>query len=725
MKPLTRDIGADLTRRFFLTASAGLFMPRWMWAEDQQTPLLYWKLEEHGDSALECVSASEDPITSRTGHAIWVGEGGDRALRLDGYSVWVSHAAKQLQLEDGTLTISAWLALESYPVNEAAILQLGNHPEAEVYLSIDKWGYLHSGARQGNLSNDCKSARPIPKAKWIHVATVHGESSTTLYIDGSLAGQAPAPNSQNRLTNYNDATLGRTTDCPVVAEIFPTGVLNGLLCDVRIFNDPQSPRMISDLVYDSRPDVKPDLQINGPWCADDPQRPIYHALPPRAWTNEPHGLIHWGGQYHIFYQKNPNGPYWGHINWGHMTSPNLYRWTEMPVAIWPEPGPDEVGCWSGSVIHHEGKLTLIYTGGGSHASICLAESTDGIRFTKHSGNPIIPAPPQGLNYPEFRDPFVWREGDIYYLIIGSAVKDVGGTALLYRSKDLITWEYRKPLLVGDRETSGVFWEMPIFVNLGNAYALIVCEVPGRASYWVGSWKDETFIPFTTAPHRLDLFNHLLSPTPLIDEQGQVITMGIIPDERSSKECWKAGWAHLYSLPRVLAADASGRIIQKPLEGIDRWCEQIAAISSLALSEGSANVLEDITGVSIHLHVALKRGESGSVSVFLRRAPDGREQTEIRYEWEIGRMTLDRSRSSLDPEVKCNVEQTIYFPPTDNFIEMDIFLDHSVIEVFVDNRAAFAARIYPTLSTSEGVGFGCRGSGAIAQNITVARVNKPA
>jgi sucrose-6-phosphate hydrolase SacC (GH32 family) len=721
---MSPSIETDLTRRFVLAASAGVLMPRWRWAQDRDAPILCWRLEEAGDAALESISGTEDSISSRTGHAIWVGNGRDRSLRLDGYSVWISHLAMRLPRRSGALTVAAWLALESYPVNEAAIVQLGSQPAAETRLSIDKWGYLLFSVHHGDSTSECKSVNPVAKARWVHLAGVLGDSGTTVYIDGTAAGHVPTSQGQLEFNEDGNAVLGRSTDCAIVAGIFATGVLNGLLRDVRAFDGELSQRSITQIVEQSKPASPPDLQINGPWCVDDPQRPVYHALPPRAWTNEPHGLIHWGGQYHLFYQKNPNGPFWGHINWGHMTSPDLYRWTEMPVAIWPQPGPDAEGCWSGSVIDHDGKLTLIYTAGGRRASICLAQSTDGIHFTKHPGNPIIPEPPQGMNFPEFRDPFVWREGATYYLIIGSAVKDVGGTALLYRSKDLITWEFRKPLLVGDRETSGVFWEMPIFVKLGNAHALIVCEVPGRASYWVGSWKDETFTPHTTAPRRLELFDHLLSPTPLIDEQGRVITMGIIPDERSPKECWKAGWAHLYSLPRVLSADASGHILQKPLDGIERWMQPIALPPDIALQEGELHVIENVAGVCLHVHATLIRGDSHSVSLLIRRAPNGQEQTEIRYEWEIGRLTLDRSLSSLDPQVKRDVQEATYFPPQDGAIRIDAILDHSVLEVFVDSSAAFAARIYPTLSDSHGAALQCTGHGAKATDIRIAEIQRP-
>jgi sucrose-6-phosphate hydrolase SacC (GH32 family) len=710
-----------LTRRQVLAAAPALLLPKLIWTQSGNTPLLYWKLDDADDAAREAQSGTADAIPSRTGRAIWVGAGRNRALRLDGYSNWVQHATAPLPLSGSDITISAWIAIESYPVDTAAIVQLEAAPGQSIRLTLDKLGYLEFTAHSGEASITAKSTTAIPKATWVHLAATSGDRSIVLYLDGKPSVAATAPAHPLPRIPIGSATLGRAADCPIIAEVFPTGVLNGLIKDVRVFAKQLSAAEIIHVLSESLPDAAPDLQINGPWCAADPQRPLYHAMPPRAWTNEPHGLIHWEGQYHLFYQKNGNGPYWGHIHWGHMTSPDLYHWTEMPVALAPEPGVDSDGCWSGSVIEFEGKLAILYTAGDGHRStICLATSTDGIHFNKHPGNPVIAAVPQEGNFPEFRDPHVWREGDTYYLIIGSAVNNVGGTALLYRSKDLVHWEFRKPLLVGDHETSGVFWEMPIFIHAGDYRALIVCEVPGRASYWVGALKDETFTPIHQEPRRLELFNHLLSPTPMFQD-GQTITMGIIPDERSPKECWSAGWAHLYSLPRVLTADATGHLFQRPLEAIEHRSEPIASLTNLSLEDGKITPLEGISGTTLKLQIKLQRGKSQSVSLLLRRSADGRERTEIRYSWEFGRLVLDRSDSSIDMKVKRDMQETTYFPAVPDSLTLTVYLDKSVLEVFLDGRVAFATRIYPTLPDSDGVALISRGAGTIAESVTVATI----
>ncbi len=48
----------------------------------------------------------------------------------------------------------------------------------------------------------------------------------------------------------------------------------------------------------------------------------------------------------------------------------------------------------------------------------------------------------------FRDPCPWREGDEWYLGIGSGERGKGGCVLLYRSHDLRHWEYLHKLAEG-------------------------------------------------------------------------------------------------------------------------------------------------------------------------------------------------------------------------------------------------------------------------------------
>ena len=97
--------------------------------------------------------------------------------------------------------------------------------------------------------------------------------------------------------------------------------------------------------------------------ARDPLRPQFHLLPAANWMNDPNGPVFWKGKYHLFFQYNPNGAYWGDMHWAHAVSTDLVHWKHLPVALAPTPGGyDSEGCFSGSTVIDHGTPTIIYTG---------------------------------------------------------------------------------------------------------------------------------------------------------------------------------------------------------------------------------------------------------------------------------------------------------------------------------------------------------------------------
>lgn len=95
----------------------------------------------------------------------------------------------------------------------------------------------------------------------------------------------------------------------------------------------------------------------------DPHRPRFHFTAPGGWLNDPNGLTHRDGVYHLFYQYNPLAAAHHRIHWGHATSHDLVTWTDEPVALVPgAEGPDRDGCWSGVFVDDGGTPTLVYSG---------------------------------------------------------------------------------------------------------------------------------------------------------------------------------------------------------------------------------------------------------------------------------------------------------------------------------------------------------------------------
>jgi len=139
--------------------------------------------------------------------------------------------------------------------------------------------------------------------------------------------------------------------------------------------------------------------------AKDPHRPRYHFLPPKNWMNDPNGLIHFKGEYHLFYQYNPFGPLSADKHWGHAASKDLVHWKHLPIAFYTDKPYDKDGVFTGCAVNDNGVPTIIYTGVRPQCQ-CIATSEDMISWTKHPKNPVVPGPPDGIDPNDFRDPYV-------------------------------------------------------------------------------------------------------------------------------------------------------------------------------------------------------------------------------------------------------------------------------------------------------------------------------
>src|SRR6516225_3763231 len=66
---------------------------------------------------------------------------------------------------------------------------------------------------------------------------------------------------------------------------------------------------------------------------NQPWRPQYHFTPAKNFMNDPNGMVFYKGEYHLFYQFNPEGQVWGHMSWGHAVSTDMVYWQHLPLAI--------------------------------------------------------------------------------------------------------------------------------------------------------------------------------------------------------------------------------------------------------------------------------------------------------------------------------------------------------------------------------------------------------
>ncbi|WP_347341703.1 GH32 C-terminal domain-containing protein [Pseudomonas sp. CROZ-RG-20F-R04-06] len=111
-------------------------------------------------------------------------------------------------------------------------------------------------------------------------------------------------------------------------------------------------------------------------------------------------------------------------------------------------------------------------------------------------------------------------------------------------------------------------------------------------------------------------------------------------------------------------------------------------------------------LEIHVHLDLLGCTDGHLGVALRCSDDGREETLLYYDASLQRLVLDRSRSGA----QVTGQRSVSIDPTQERLELRVFLDRSSIEVFDENgRFSLSSRLYPR-SDSLGVKLLASGSG---------------
>ncbi|MEZ4510461.1 MAG: glycoside hydrolase family 32 protein [Chloroflexota bacterium] len=439
----------------------------------------------------------------------------------------------------------------------------------------------------------------------------------------------------------------------------------------------------------------------------DGQRPQYHYLPPRHWMNDPNGLIHWRGEYHFFYQHHPYGAYWANMHWGHAVSKDLVHWQDLPIALYPTPdSADQDGVYSGYAFNHNGTPTILYTGVRSHAQLpCLATGDDTLRtVTKYEGNPVIPAPPAGLDLLGFRDHSVWQEGEWWYQVIGSGIRGVGGATFLYRSRNIVDWEYVGLHCVGSSLETGTMWECPDFFPLGDKYVLVLSPIPlQKAIYFVGSYENHVFTP--EKQWSVDNGNSVYAPLSFVDENGRRILFSWLREGRSGEAQIKAGWSGVASLPRLLTLGEDGFVHQEPVPELQTLRGKQKMWEDVELAVGGENLLASTSSSTFELLAEFDAHVNCIIQIKVRCSPDGDEETIISYNGDYGELSVRCAESSLDPAQHRELQRGMLPLAADEPLRLHVFVDNSVIEIFANGRTVLTTRVYPTRADSMGAWLG--------------------
>jgi sucrose-6-phosphate hydrolase SacC (GH32 family) len=725
----------------------------------------YWPFDDGGGrTAQERVSGADCPIDyvfvdttdRRERDPQWRDAVAETGLLFDGYSTSVA-APDLLSTSREALTVETWIAPRTFGSRSTFDPDVDDRlsPIVSQYDPDDDRGFVFGVFRHGTVgfkaglgdeTVNVWAEHALDTYEWAHIAaTFDGiEGTLTLYVDGMEVESASfEPDRSIEVTDV-DCQLGKH---PVRAD--PTGpfdpdMVDGVLDEVSVYATAHTAAEIReahqsglDANGGSLPEVtEAEIGLDPDVYEGDRYRPAYHARPPGHWMNEPHAPIYYDGQYHLFYQANPRGPYWGHIHWGHWVSDDMVHWRHLPVALAPEADAvDPDGCWTGGATYDEnGVPTLFYTAGNTSktpdqavgtASPADPDDPDLVEWEK--ANELAIEQPQGIGLREndFRDPFVWKDGDTWYCLVGSGVEGEGGTALVYSSRTFEEWQFRGHLYRSDHDVYpelGPVWELPVLLPVGEdetgtqKHVFLISPVgPGadvEVYYWIGEWDPTTcsFTPDTEEPQLIDYGDfHFTGPSGFVDPQtDRSILFTIAQDNRSQQDHYESGWAHNAGLPLHLFLRDDGELGIEPIEEL-RSLRQERAIDLEDRDRGSCNTaLEEFRSDTFEVSLEIASDGAERYGLVCKRHPDEDERTVCYYDSTRETLTVHREHSTRDIETRRTVSERSSLIHSgdlsleDEPLRLRLFVDRSMLECYANNRRAITTRAYTDSADSTGL-----------------------
>lgn len=239
----------------------------------------------------------------------------------------------------------------------------------------------------------------------------------------------------------------------------------------------------------------------------------FHPSTRRGWNNDPNGMVFHDGKYHLYYQHNPVGIFWGNMHWGHFESVDLIHWQEQPIALFQKTVNDMAFSGGGFVDFNNSaglgldKLFVAFTSTGRGE--CLAYSENGGQtFVELKENPVVRH--------AGRDPkIIWYEPEKKWVMVvydnqecvetktivptTETEKRRNANIAFWESTNLRRWERTGAFTDADR--NAVF-ECPEFFELpiqGNSQATRWILYAAQNRYFVGRFDGQRFIK-ESGPH---------------------------------------------------------------------------------------------------------------------------------------------------------------------------------------------------------------------------------
>lgn len=429
----------------------------------------------------------------------------------------------------------------------------------------------------------------------------------------------------------------------------------------------------------------------------DEWRNKFHLMAPIGWINDPNGLCYFKGLYHVFYQYSPLDAKGGLKFWGHYTSPDMVNWTEHEVALFPDIAADIDGVYSGSALVHNDEMYLFYTGNVKHKgdhdyiltgreqNVIMVKSTDGFNFSEKQVLLTNEDYPKNMGL-HVRDPKVWKEDGVFYMVLGARSIDDKGYVLLYKSTNLTDWEFVS-VPAGGLDDMGYMWECPDTFKLEGKDIFMFSpqgmDAEGlkyhnvyQSGYTVGSFDESKQILSLGAFDELDRGFDFYAPQTFKNHDGRMIMYGWagVPDAvEHGNPTIEKGWQHCLTLPRELVLKGE-KLYQLPVEELKAMRQDETIIENITLGEKQVFELFETNTYELNLDIK----NTTSFEIFFRG--------DCKLTWKEGIFTLALGESGYGRDNR-RVE-------INSISNVRIYSDNSILEVYLnEGEEVFTSRIY--------------------------------
>ncbi len=430
-------------------------------------------------------------------------------------------------------------------------------------------------------------------------------------------------------------------------------------------------------------------------------RPQIHFTPPAGWMNDPNGLVYYKGEYHLFYQHNPNSIEWGDIHWGHAVSTDFAHWDHLAEALYP----DAIGTiWSGSVVVDEGNTSGLLPDGGLVALFSYANQSQGLAYSADKGrtwtkfdlNPVLP----NDGSKDFRDPKVmWSEADQCWRMTIA----VNTSIRFYQSPNLLDWTLTGSFYDVNYPQDSV-WECPDLLSFnvdGQSkwvlyFSLSEGGAPAGGSgtcYYVGTFDGITFTSDDNKRQWMDEGKDSYAGTTWSNlPDGRTAFIGWMTNQRYSGIIPASTWRGSMTLPRELSLKqtASGwRLIQQPLRELDLLRTASPKTIETTLSDNQPLNLGTIDG-AVELTANFEIGTAGGCGI---RITSGETSVSIGIDCQQQMIFVDRTQSGGFDNPDYLQRHSTSLDSLDT-VMFHLFIDTGSVEVFVnDGEIVFSELLF--------------------------------